>query len=285
MQIIQCEQGSNKWLLARLGRPTASRFGDIVTTTGKPSKAAARDKYLWQLVGERLTGRTTEHFESDAMRRGTALEPIARDWYSMQTGNKVEQIGFVYALDGRTGGSPDGLIGDDGAIEIKALLLHNHIAAIADDELCSAHYMQAQGVMWVTDRRWLDFVHFTDAQGVPSRYLRIERDDKLTAALEEHIGAFCDDLDAAEAKIRERYELPERKAVDIDKASGDWCPWPDAPIENSEKETGEQTKQEAGNDDRNSIDGIGQRANRNGNDSAECAGSATKGREGANRLF
>lgn len=230
MQILDCQQGSNKWLLARLGRPTASRFGDIVTTTGKPSKAAARDKYLWQLVGERLTGRTTEHFESDAMRRGTALEPIARDWYAMQTGNKVEQVGFVYALDGRTGGSPDGLIGDDGSVEIKALALHNHLAAISTDEICSAHYMQAQGVMWVAKRQWLDFVHFTDAQGVPSRYLRIERDDKLTAALEEHIGAFCDELDEREAALRERYDLPPREAVDIETASDDWCPWPDEEV-------------------------------------------------------
>jgi hypothetical protein len=222
---IECTQGSAKWLFARRGKPTGSRYGDIVTPTGLASKAAARKKLMFELLGERISGQTAPHFESEAMRRGTQLEPEARAWYSLQEGVEVRQIGFAYWLDGRAGASPDGLVGDDGCIEIKCRLLHNHLLALATDVLAPAEFMQAQGVMAACGRQWCDFVHYTDAPNVPSRVLRVQRDDGLIEAMATAIKAFCDELDDLEAAFRKRHGLGPAADVELDELSGDWCPF------------------------------------------------------------
>jgi len=206
-------------------------MANIVTPTGKAVTGQKRDTYMWQLLGERITGQTTEHYESAAMARGTALEPIARDWYVMQSGNKVDQVGFVYGDGCKWGCSPDGLIGDDGGIEIKCPTLVNYLQHLMIDGVPSHWQVQIQACLWITERAWWDFVLFTDARNVPSVVRRVERNDKVIDALAENVLAFCDELDEREAALRERYELPPREAVDIEAASGDWCPWPDEALD------------------------------------------------------
>ena len=224
MKILDCEQGSDKWLLARLGHATASNMGCIVTPTGKPCKSAARTRYMNELVGERITGLTTEHYASDAMKRGTALEPHARNWYTLQTGNEVAEVGFAYADSGRWGGSPDGLIDTDGGLEIKCPTLPNMIAHLYAGGV-PAHWMvQIQACMWICERQWWDFCLFTDARNVPNLIERVDRDEAIISTLAEEVPAFCDELDAYEAELRARYDIPMREAADIEQASKGWCP-------------------------------------------------------------
>jgi len=221
VKYLTCDQGSNQWLLARLGRPTASNMSNIVTSTGKACTGQTRATFMCQLLGERITGLTTEHHTSAAMERGVALEPVARDWYEMQTGNDVQEVGFAYSKGGRWGASPDGLVGDDGGIEIKCPTLPNMIKHLLSDGVPSHWRVQIQACLWICERTWWDFVMYTDARNVPSIIIRVERDDKVIAALGEHVPAFCDELDAKEAALRERYGIPVPESMAIEDASGD----------------------------------------------------------------
>ena len=116
MQIINVEQGSEEWLRARLGVPTASCYSKLITTQGK--RSAQAEGYINELIGQRITGEIPETFKSEAMERGNELEPQARAYYELVTDNDVEEVGLILNDIG-AGCSPDGLIGDDGGLEIK----------------------------------------------------------------------------------------------------------------------------------------------------------------------
>ena len=197
-------QGGAAWLRARCGIPTASRLGDIVTPGWAPAKNAARQRYLAELVTERLTGQTQQHFVTAAMQRGTDAEPRARAWYELTRGVAVEQVGLVLTRQawGVFGGSPDGLIADDGGLEIKCPLPANLVTACLADDPPSEYLAQCHAYMWLTERAWWDLVLWGPERGLPARVWRLERDagiaDKITLALE----AFCADVDEAEAKLR-----------------------------------------------------------------------------------
>ena len=201
--MLTCKQGSGEWFSARLGRPTASRFSDIVTPTGKAVTGQSRQTYLCELVAERLCESVAQHFESSAMERGTALEPQGRDWYTLDTGNAVEIVGFVYGDDGgRWGCSPDGLVGEDGGIEIKCPLRTTMVKHLLADGLVKDYSQQIQAALWITQRKWWDLVLYTDDRGIPNRVMRYMPDAVMHAAFDECIPAFCDDIDAAVEKLR-----------------------------------------------------------------------------------
>ena len=113
MQIINVEQGSEEWLRARLGVPTASCYSKLITSQGKSSAQA--EGYINELIGQRITGEIPETFKSDAMERGNELEPQARAYYELVTDNNVEEVGLIINEIG-AGCSPDGLVGDDGGV-------------------------------------------------------------------------------------------------------------------------------------------------------------------------
>jgi hypothetical protein len=201
MKILNCKQGSPEWLKARLGIPTASHFGDIVTATGKATSGKTRYNYQLELVGERLTKSAMPHFVSAAMQRGTDLEPEARGWYSFEANKMVKQVGFVMSDCGRWGCSPDGLT-ELGGVEIKC---PGRIAmrAMLDSRKPEPDYvMQIQGCMFVCDRDEWDFVVYSDELGMPSAWWTVERDDVIQAALARELPVFCDELDELEKKIR-----------------------------------------------------------------------------------
>lgn len=229
MRIVDCEQSSDRWHLCRKGRPTASRYGAIITSTGKPCTGQTRETYMLELLAERLTGRVTDHYVSSAMDRGTILEPRARDWYTMQTGQAVNQIGFAYTDDGRAGASPDGLCGDVGAIEIKCPGDKAQIVTLMRGKVPVVYVPQVHGVMWVCERQWCDFISWTDS-GLPSVVIRVARCNDYIAAMREAVGAFCDELDEREADLRKRYGIEPRESADIEQASGDKYPFPNEPL-------------------------------------------------------
>lgn len=113
------EQQTDEWFKARLGKVTASRIYDVLSKT-KSGYSATRKNYMAQLICERLTGTREEGFKTAAMQRGNDIEPKARARYMLETGELVEETGFInHPTINMSGASPDGLVGEDGLIEIK----------------------------------------------------------------------------------------------------------------------------------------------------------------------
>jgi putative phage-type endonuclease len=200
--LIDCKQGDEVWLKARCGIPSASEFSRIVTSKGAATSSTVRARYLNEKIGERVSGSVQVHFVNDAMERGTNLEPKAREWYEATTGADVVEVGFCHAdKAGRWGASPDGLVGDDGGIEIKCPQRPAMIDALRREHSPTAYSVQVQGCMWVTGRSWWDVIVYTDDYGIPNRIWRVTANEAMHAAFAEHIPAFCDEVEAEAAKI------------------------------------------------------------------------------------
>ena len=196
--VYNCEQGTPEWFAARLGVATASRFADIMSKV-KSGESAGRIKYRAQLVVEQLTNKATPSFSSAAMAQGTEREPLARDAYSAHTGNLVEQVGFMRHPDLACGASPDGLIDDDGCLEIKCPEQHTHLDNLLSTTIPSQYYWQVQGQMWISGRKWCDFVSFNPdfPEALQLKIVRVERNDTDVELLEKTCKEFLCTVDAA----------------------------------------------------------------------------------------
>jgi len=201
VRIVNCIQGSAEWLQARQGKPTASKFSALVTPTGASVKGKTRQTYMLELLAERLTGKTQETRVTDAMVRGSMLEPRARAWYELETGAEVTQVGFVLADGERWGASPDGLV-QKGGIEIKCLNRAAHLRVVLFGEIPEEYVAQVQGNMWVTGRYQWDYVAYTDEDGIPSGIVPVKADEKYWQALDAALPKFCDELDELEERAR-----------------------------------------------------------------------------------
>lgn len=182
-------QGSEAWLNARLGMVTASVVGQLITpSTIKPANNDKSRDLTTLLVAERITGWSDPVYVSDDMMRGTLDEPIARSIYSEHYA-PVTEVGFMVRDEdwGRLGYSPDGLVGDDGLIEIKSRRPKKHIATILRDEVPAENMAQIQAGLLVTGRAWCDYVSF--AGGLPLWTKRVHPDrrwfDAITAAVQQ----------------------------------------------------------------------------------------------------
>ena len=200
MRIIEAEQGTEEWRLARCGVPSASKFAAIMASI-KTGEAAERRNYRADLVVERLTGKPLDYFTTAAMKQGTEREPFARMAYEAKTGNIVQEVGFC-VIDGLVAGaSPDGLIGDDGGLEIKCPERATHLRYLLSAGEPPEYTWQIQGGMWVTNRKWWDFVSynpdFPDHLQLIVR--RIPRDQqkiaKLSAEVAKFLGEVHDEFD------------------------------------------------------------------------------------------
>lgn len=199
MKIVNCEQGSPEWFLARCGIPTASNFDKIVDGSGAPSKQ--RKKYLYQLAGERVIGKAEETYQNAAMQRGTEMEGEARSFYEMTTGQGVAQVGFCVVDSGIYGASPDGLVWDDGGIEIKCPMLSTHISYLIGKKLPADYFQQVQGGLLVTERKWTDFISYYP--GLNPLVVRVEPDPDFQAKLKTELEAFCAELEEVVKKLKE----------------------------------------------------------------------------------
>ena len=188
MKIIDCIQGTDEWFEARLGFVTASNFHKVL------NKKAGRGLYMRKLAAERLTGLREESYKNDVMDKGSETEQEARHYYEIVNDCKVEQVGFVMR-DEWVGGSPDGLIGKDGLIEIKCPLSSTHIEIILSGEMPTQHIPQVQGLLWVTDRKWCDFVSYDHrVVSKPMFCVRVERDQDYFIKLAGEVGVFVTQL-------------------------------------------------------------------------------------------
>lgn len=179
-------QGTDAWFAQRLGKVTASRISDIIAKT-KTGVAASRGNYLAQLVAERLTGQTADSFKSGAMQHGTETEPQARMAYEAETGLMVSEVAMIeHPTIAMSGASPDGLVGEDGLVEIKCPNTSTHIATLLADKAPSGYIPQMQWQMACTGRQWVDFVSFDPRMPEDMQLFikRVPRDNALIAEYE-----------------------------------------------------------------------------------------------------
>jgi len=185
MQIIRdIEQGSDEWLKLKLGVATASNFDKIITTTSKESESLK--KYALQLATELMLETPEPSFKNDVMARGNELESLARDAYQEQSFNVVEQITMFKSDCGNFGYSPDGLVDDDGLVEIKCPIATTHFKYLLDNKMPTDYWQQVQGGLWVSQRKWIDFVSFNSYFKDKKLFIvRVERDEEYIAKLAE----------------------------------------------------------------------------------------------------
>lgn len=190
------EQGSEAWHALRLGIPTATGFGRIMTP--KTLKlAASRDSYRIELLTERILGVPLDNFTTEAMQNGHDWEPKARAAYEMDNECDVELCGFC-SDDAKTyGASPDGFVGEDGSLEIKCPFKPQiHIGYLMEPEsLRAEYYAQVQGQLFVTGRKWTDLISYFST--LPTAKIRIYPDPTYQAALAESLKVFLAELQAS----------------------------------------------------------------------------------------
>lgn len=201
--VLPIEQGSPEWFEQRRGKVTASRIADIMART-KSGYSTSRQNYLMQLLCERLTGKVEESFKSSAMQRGNDLEPEARNWYQLETGEIVEQISFIdHPNIDDAGASPDGLVGNEGLIEIKCPNTATHIETLRSKKPSDRYYKQMQWQMACTGRKWCDFVSFDNRLPDNLAYfcVRIDRNEDAIAEIEAEVNKFLEELAVTQAEL------------------------------------------------------------------------------------
>lgn len=179
-------QGSEEWLEIRKGVATCSEFSNIITPArGEESKSIPKyaKKLALELFYEKLK---EESFKSPAMLAGNELEKVARQLYQEKTFNIVEEVGFIKSDCGNFGFSPDGLIDEDGIIEIKTLEAEAHSEIILNNHMPLDYKCQIQGGLWISGRKWCDFIaynHYCKNDSKKLLIFRIERDEAFIAEL------------------------------------------------------------------------------------------------------
>ena len=205
----QGPQGSAAWLFERVGYVTASRFNDIIAKTKAGKPTAAREKYLWECVVGRLTGLPQDHYTSAALQWGGDQEIPSRMAAEAASGYIIEEVGFIkHPTIKWIGGSPDGLIGEDGGWESKspynsAVHLQTVLGGMPEE-----HMAQIQGLLWITGRKWWDYQSFDPRLPEPLNCFRqrIERDSAYIAAMAAEIIVFAQEVEALVARLADYKE-------------------------------------------------------------------------------
>ena len=188
-------QGSQEWLRLRMGKPTASEFDRIITAVkAEPTKGEARRKYMLTLLCELILDAPRDQITTAAMDHGHEWESKARAAYEMMEGREVELCGFCTDEDGEYGASPDGFVGEEGAIEIKSPDKPEiHCGYLMDPKtLVAAYRVQTQGQLYVTGRKWTDLISYFG--GMPMVTVRVEPDPEFQVKLAEALRLFCIEL-------------------------------------------------------------------------------------------
>lgn len=198
MILLECEQNTKEWFLAKAGLPSASDFDMLITPKGEPSKSKLR--YLYRLAGESILGEKVASYQNAAMTRGIEMEEEARVLYELIKGVEVQRVGVCVTDDKAFGCSPDGLVGEEGMLEIKCPDIHTHVGYLLGGVAPDDYKPQTQGQLRVTGRRWVDFMSYFP--GLPPLIVRVQRDAAFLLKLDTELGSFCRDLRVTTEKLR-----------------------------------------------------------------------------------
>jgi putative phage-type endonuclease len=200
-------QRTEEWFAARAGKATSSRVADLTART-KNGWGAARKNAIAALVTERLTGQCVEIPQTAAMAWGTEKEDEARDLYSLLTGDEVAQVGFVdHPSIEWAGASPDGLVGDDGLLEVKCPNTATHIDTLMGGAIPERYMKQMAWQMDCTGRDWCAFVSY-DPRMPPAMQLhigRVDRDEELIKQLRDDVMSALEEVEKAVKQLKEQY--------------------------------------------------------------------------------
>lgn len=202
-------QGSPEWFQARLGMVTASKIVDVMSKGRGNAESITRKNYMAQLVAERLSGQASEGFSNAAIEWGNECEPQARATYEVLTDRYVQEVGFIpHPSISMAGASPDGLVGDNGLIEIKCPNTATHIETMRTDKIDRKYALQMQWQMECTGREWCDFVSFDPRlpANASLHIIRVDRNEELQGEIREAVTKFLDELNALETELRQRGE-------------------------------------------------------------------------------
>lgn len=211
-------QRTDEWFKARLGKVTASRIADLMAKT-KTGYSTSRQNYLSQLVAERLTGKPLDSYSNAAMQWGTETEPLARAAYENAMGIFVMETGFhLHPEIDDAGASPDGLIENDGLIEIKCPNTATHIETLLLRDIPHKYVLQMQWQMACTNRAWCDFVSYDPRMPVEHQLciIRHARNDELISSIELEVYQFLQETDEIILKLTNMQYLKNLGAL-VDK--------------------------------------------------------------------
>lgn len=198
------EQRSEQWFEIRRGKLTASRIADATAKT-KTGWGASRKNLMAELVAERLTGASANGYTNAAMQWGIDVEPDARAAYEFMRDADVVEVGFIdHPNIPMSGASPDGLVGDDGMVEIKCPQTATHIDTLLGAPIADKYVKQMQWQMACAGRQWVDFVSYDPRMPEELRLHteRVGRDDKIIAELESQAREFLEELAQMESRLR-----------------------------------------------------------------------------------
>ena len=204
MIIHPAEQGTQEWLDARSTVVTASETNKVMAKGRGGGSSVTRTKYMLRLANAIVTGNPVkEGFKSGPMQEGNDREDESRQFYAMVSRNNVEQVGLIYMNEAkRIGASLDGLINDDGDLELKNPNLETHLGYLHDGGLPAVYVKPIQSQLWVSDRDYCDFVSYhPDAFKMLYRF-RVERDEAMINTIKESTYKFIGELDVMVEKFR-----------------------------------------------------------------------------------
>jgi putative phage-type endonuclease len=197
------EQGSPEWKELRRGHVTASNVADVMAK-GKSGEAETRKKYKLRLIAERMSGMSQDSFSNADMEWGVEQEAYARMAYEVAKDVLVDKTGFWHHLDiAFVGVSPDGLVNDDGLVEIKCPKTETHIDYMLNDKVPAKYYKQIQCQLWVTGRQWCDFISFDPRMPALKQLfvIRCPRDDDFIATMEAEVRTFLTEIEFLMSKL------------------------------------------------------------------------------------
>lgn len=196
---LNCEQGSDAWQAARCGILTASNMHCLLVK-GKHASGFGAEAFtmMHELIGERFIGEKLEGFKGNReTARGHELEPVARKFVSERLGIDIVDCGII--LNHGCGYSPDGLVGDDGLVEIKTKLPKLQVEVILGGVIPAEHMVQCQVGIWLSERDHLDFASFYP--GMPLFHKRTYRDESMIATLQTKVARFYEIMEERTQQI------------------------------------------------------------------------------------
>lgn len=202
MKLYNCPQGSEEWHKLRACVPTASEFDALISPTFQKRVGQMPHTYLCKKVAEKWQGGPLPSYAPfGAMEQGKILEEEAIPWYELEYNVTIQRPGFCTTDDGLIGCSPDGLIGDDGGIEIKCPFAETHVKYLLGGLVPNEYMAQVHGSLYVTGRKWWKFVSYR--RGFPALVLTIERDEDVMQAFDDVLGEFLEKFDEAMQTMKE----------------------------------------------------------------------------------
>lgn len=200
MKIIDCRQNSPEWTQARLGKVTASEADALVSPEGKIRTGAGPQAYLYRKLTEKILGFQLNDFGgSFDMTNGSLIENEALPWLAFAHDFPVERVGFCTDDAGRYGFSPDGLIGEDGGVEVKSPRPDTHLQYLMEGVVPKDYVVQVQFSLYVSQRKWWKFLSYS--RQFPQLLIHVEPDPVLQRAINIALFDFLCKFDFQYAKI------------------------------------------------------------------------------------